>query len=65
MNKKTLENSSLVRLGVEVRLGVASLRLGVGAPTANEDTSSPSRNSVRLGEECRAGIQIFPFLAQS
>ena len=57
--KKTLEDSSLVCLGVDVRLGVALLRQGVGQPLANEDTC------FRLGEECRVGIRIFPFLAQS
>ena len=42
---KTYRKSSRVRLGVgnsrlrvEVRLGVASLRLGVGPPSTDEDT---------------------------
>ena len=38
INKKTLKDSSLVLLGVEVRLGIAFLHLGVGKPSADEDT---------------------------
>ena len=66
ISMKTPKDSSRVRLGVgnlllgvEVRLGVASLHLGEGPPSTDEDTC------LRLGEECRAGIRIFPLSAQS
>ena len=57
ISMKTLEDSSQVHLGVgnsflgvEVRLGMASLCLGEGPPSADEDTC------LCIGEECRAGI---------
>ena len=38
INTKAPEDSYMVRLGVEVLLGVAFLRLGIGPPSVDEDT---------------------------